>query len=91
MPRQSYRAKALAKIVRTCECAHTSFVVDQLLDSDGEDESLDVESTSFLPYLHCRDKLDMAKQARYFVKRKVRKSPMTIFEDDLKEEDDGLQ
>ena len=79
----TFRATALATLVRSYERARAAFVVDQILDNDG----LDVHSLSFLTYLHYKAKLDFCKQCRYLVDRKVRKSSINIFDADLKDDD----
>ena len=76
----SFRATALDTLVRSYERARAAFVVDQILD----DDDLDVDSLSFLTYLHYKWKLDYFKQRRYLVDRKNRKSTFNIFDGDLK-------
>ena len=75
-----FRATALDTLVRLYERARAAFVVDQILD----DDDLDVDSISFLTYLHYKWKLDNFKQRRYLVDRKYRKSTFNIFDGDLK-------
>ena len=83
--RHSYRSWALARFTRSYEQARNLFAVDQLLDSD--EESLDLESPTFLFYLQNKLKLDSALSSRYFASRICRRSSMGIFADDLRGED----
>ena len=91
MPKQSYRSQAIAKILGNYERAKALFVVDQLLDSDCDSDSvsIDLDSPSFLTYLSSKSKLDTAINTRYIKNRMTRKSPVEIFEHDLHEEEDG--
>jgi len=90
MPKQSYRRKALTHFTRNYERAKLLFAVDQLLDGD-DDSSLDFESPSFLSYLRARSGVASILDSRYISKRTCRKSSMNIFENDLHEQEDGLQ
>ena len=85
MARESYRSRALSQFTRLYEQARNLFVVDQLLDSN--EESLDLESPTFLFYLQNKLKLDSALSSRYSASRICRRPSMGIFADDLRGED----
>ena len=87
MPKQSYRRKALAHVRRSYERAKMLFAVDQLLD---DDVSLNLESPTFISYLHARSRLSSILNSRYITTRTCRKSEMNIFENDLNVQEDGL-
>jgi len=66
------------------------FVIDNLLEDD-DGISFDDESPSFMAFIHAKSKLSYLSRSRYSKQRGCRKSDMKIFEEDLKEKDDGTQ
>ena len=88
MPRSSYRSRALDTLLGTYKRARALFVVEQLLDSN-DDDIFDESSTAFLLFVQAKAKLDHIRKSRYVAKRTTRKSAFDIFDDDLRENEDG--
>ena len=65
MPTNSYRSKALAKILSSYKSAKTLFIVEQILVSENDEIIIDFDTPAFYLYLRAKNCLDDAIATRY--------------------------
>ena len=87
MPYKSYRSVVMDTIRDAYERSKLLFIVDQILD--GDDDSISIDSPTFLSYLCSRTKLEDAIATRYFKERTRRICDGNVFENDLHHNEDG--
>jgi hypothetical protein len=85
MPYQSVRQKALASARQTVHAASSLLVLRYLAS-----RAINVQDSTFACYHYAKSRVKRIINTRYVAERKCRKSPlMNIFEDDLREDEDG--